>query len=99
MKHLIQKLLVILKILLIIFLILIKLNIIKDRALHILIELLFYVLLGIYIMYISYPFRKKPLIMNKHDNILTFTLGIIFLLTLNYKSLFDTMKKMYFEKS
>ena len=85
MKKLIQIFLILIKIILIIFLLLIKFNIIKDSAFHIVIELIFYVFLGIYIIYISYPFRKNPIVLNNHDNILTFALGIIFLLTINYK--------------
>lgn len=98
MKRLIQYFLILLKIILIIFLLLIKFNIIKDSALHIIIELIFYVFLALYIIYISYPFRKNPLILDSHDNILTFALGIIFLLTINYNELINEIKILYNEK-
>ena len=98
-KDIIQNFLIILKIILILFLILIKLNIIKDRPLHLIIELIFYVVLGLYIIYLSFPFRKKPLIMNHHDNILLFALGIIFLLTINYNNFFNEIKELYLKKN
>lgn len=98
MKKVIQSFLIALKIILILFLILIKLNIIKDRPLHLIIELIFYVVLGLYIIYLSYPLRKKPLIMDHHDNILLFALGVIFLLTINYEGFYEEIKKLYFEK-
>ena len=99
MKKLIQTFLILIKIILIIFLLLIKFNIIKDSAFHIVIELIFYVFLGIYIIYISYPFRKNPIVLNNHDNILTFALGIIFLLTINYKDFINEIKLLYKEKT
>ena len=99
MKKLIQNLLIALKIILIIFLLLIKLNIIKDSAFHVITELIFYVFLGIYIIYITYPFRKNPIVLDSHDNILTFALGIIFLLTINYKDFINEIKLLYNEKT
>ena len=98
MKRLMQNFLILLKIILIIFLLLIKFNIIKDSAFHIIIELIFYVFLALYIIYISYPFRKNPLILDSHDNILTFALGILFLLTINYNKLINEIKILYNEK-
>ena len=98
MKKLIQNLLIALKIILIIFLLLIKLNIIKDSAFHVITELIFYVFLGIYIIYITYPFRKNPIVLDSHDNILTFALGVLFLLTINYNEFINEIKILYNEK-
>jgi hypothetical protein len=98
MKKVIQSFLIALKMILILFLILIKLNIIKDRPLHLIVEFIFYVVLGLYIIYLSYPLRKKPLIMDHHDNILLFALGIIFLLTIDYQTIFLEIKELYLKK-
>ena len=98
MKKLIQNFLILIKIILIIFLLLIKFNIIKDSAFHIIVELIFYVFLGLYIIYISFPFRKNAIVLDSHDNILTFALGIIFLLTINYKDFINQIKLLYNEK-
>ena len=98
MKKLIQNFLILIKIILIIFLLLIKFNIIKDSAFHIIVELIFYVFLGLYIIYISFPFRKNAIVLDSHDNILTFALGTIFLLTINYKDFINQIKLLYNEK-
>ena len=98
MKKLIQNFLIILKIILIILILLIKFNIIQDSAFHIIIELIFYVFLGIYIIYITYPFRKNPIVLDSHDNILTVALGVLFLLTINYNEFINEIKILYNEK-
>ena len=98
MKKLIQNFLISLKLLLIILILLIKFNIIQDSAFHIIIELIFYVFLGIYIIYITYPFRKNPIVLDSHDNILTFALGVLFLLTINYNEFINEIKILYNEK-
>eukprot|EP00918_Siedleckia_nematoides_P020080 GHVU01042789.1.p1 GENE.GHVU01042789.1~~GHVU01042789.1.p1 ORF type:complete len:105 (+),score=13.54 GHVU01042789.1:3-317(+) len=94
-KHIIQLFLITTKIILIILLILIKLNIIINRPLHILIELLFMVLLCFYVIYITNPFRKKKIVIDEHDNILLFAMAILFLLTINYKNYISEIKNLF----
>lgn len=96
LKYFLQSLLITIKIILILMLLLIKLNIIKNRPIHIIIELLFMILLSLYVMYITNPFRKKKLIIDNHDNILLFAMAMLFLLTINYNIYFNEIKMLYY---
>jgi len=96
MKNIIQSLLILLKIVLILLIILVKLNIINDRPIRLIVELLFYLMISFYMIYLSNPFSKKQITLDHHDRILLFALSIIFLLTINYTEIFDEIKMLYF---
>ena len=60
----------------------------------------FKILLGFFVLYISFPWRKDFYQIHKEDYLLIFMTGVIFLLTINYKEyiqsyndLFENVKK------
>ena len=84
-----QLILISLKVFIISFVLLTKFNIIKDRPLKNLAELLFDILLGIYILVLANPFKKKTVILDRHDRLFLTTMSIIFLVSIDYTSFFQ----------
>ena len=83
-----QLILISLKIFIIIFVLLTKFNIIKDRPLKKLAELLFDILLGVYILILVNPFKDKIVVLDRHDRLFLTTMSIIFLVSIDYTSFF-----------
>lgn len=84
-----QLILISLKIFIIIFVLLTKFNIIKDRPLKNLAKLLFDILLGIYILVLANPFKDKIVVLDRHDRLFLTTMSIIFLASIDYTSFFQ----------
>ena len=84
-----QLTLISLKIFIISFVLLTKFNIIKDRPLKNLAELLFDILLGIYILVLVNPLKDKIVVLDRHDRLFLTTMSIIFLASIDYASFFQ----------
>ena len=96
-----HKIIFTLKIIFLLLIFLVKTQIIpSDIPFQILVDGTFKIVLGLFVLYISFPWRKDFYQIYKEDYLLIFMTGVIFLLTINYKEyiqsyndLFDNVKK------
>ena len=84
------------KMLFLLLVILVNLKIIPpDTPFQNIVDDTFKFLLGIFVLYISYPWRKCIYTINKEDLIFLFMSGILFLLTIDYKKYIQSFKEFF----
>jgi len=92
-----HKVLFFLKILLILLMVFVRFKIIPTNAPFInIVDDTFKLLLGIFVTVISFPGRKNILQLEKEDMILLFTMGVICLVTIDYKDYIESFKAAYY---
>ena len=86
------------KILFLIILFLVKLKIIPtDTPLQYIIDYTFKLLLGIFVLYVSFPWRKNFYSIQREDLVFLFMCGILLLITIDYKNYLYSFK-IFFER-
>jgi hypothetical protein len=81
------------KMLFLLLLVLVKLKIFpQDTAFENIIDYTFKLLLGIFVLYVSFPWRKNFYSIEGEDLIFLFMSGILFLFTIDYKKYLNSFK-------
>lgn len=83
-----------LKILFLSLIVLVKTNIIPtDTPFQNIVDETFKIFLGIFVLYISFPWRKNMYNIEKEDFLFIFMTGMIFLLSIDYKGYVNSLKE------
>lgn len=86
------------KMLFLLLVILVKLKIIpEDTPFENIIDYTFKILLGIFVLYVSFPLRKNIYSLAGEDLIFLFISGILFLFTIDYENYLNSFK-LFFER-
>ena len=82
------------KILFLLLIFLVKIKIIpSDTPFQEIVDGTFKIFLGIFVLYVSFPWRKNLYSIESEDYLFLFMTGIIFLLSLDYKKYIDALKE------
>ena len=85
------------KILFLLLVVLVKLKVIpEDTAFENIVDYTFKLLLGIFVLYVSFPWRKCIYTIEGEDLVFLFMSGILFLLTIDYKKYMQSFKDFFY---
>lgn len=85
------------KMLFLLLVVLVKLKVIPaDTPLENIVDYTFKLLLGIFVLYVSFPWRKCIYTIEGEDLVFLFMSGVLFLLTIDYKKYIQSFKDFFY---
>ena len=91
-----HKIIFILKIMFLVLIVLVKTGLIPSNIpFQIIVDGTFKIVMGLFVIYISFPWRRDYYQINREDYLIIFMSGVIFLLTIDYKEYLQSYNDLF----